>query len=126
MEGLVLAPSFMKLNWNLGNCPCKEESCSSDDAWAPVCGDDGITYLNAERVINNHICNKVHYFIFQAKCNKHPDSNSGVKSECQQACPCLTEITDDPNTIGNRNKEYKSGNALDTLQVKKSDVRDLE
>ena len=88
--------------------------------------------------------------ILKAKCNKHHETGSGVKAECQQACPCITELTDDPNlTKINRKlklessneehksesalneqesksalKEKKSGSALDTLQVKKSKFRD--
>ena len=76
----------------------------------------------------------------KAKCNKHKESGAYVKAECQQACPCITELTDDPNLTKVNGEaepesfleeqksesainEQKSGSALDTLQVKKSKFR---
>ena len=83
---------------------------------------------------------EIDFIILKAKCNKHQETGAYVKAECQQACPCITELTDDPNLTKVNGeaepessfedqksesplKEQKSGSALDTLQVKKSKFR---
>ena len=80
-----------------GSCPCLNDGCISDDSWNPVCGNDGITYLNAERVSILNLNSILSWFDnLKAKCNKHFGTETNVKPECDRACPCLTELADNP------------------------------
>ena len=56
----------------------------------------------------------------KAKCNKHRKTGTDVKAECQQACPCITELTDDPN-LTKINRELRSESSLEE-QKSESDL----